>query len=262
MKVFKNHHNCEDPINFLGFEDLAAEGLGKDCLFFYGGHPNPKIYEASDKPKYFFTTEEQSWDADSTDNCIKQVEKILTICPPSATGRAKRELVFFPFNEKFIPTVTEKRYDVIYTGTATGPHVSYIVDIISKFPNYRFVSFGNDQRITNHHVSYTEKLKLISESKIDVIHNLTGVGTPQMKTRMVEAAFCRSLILCRRDEWNIIESFLTPGVDFIYYDSNTLEDLLTLILSNYSSFQGMIDSAYDKAINNFTTRHFVQKYLS
>ena len=35
MIVIKNHNECEDPINYLGFEELSH--LGKDCLFFLWG---------------------------------------------------------------------------------------------------------------------------------------------------------------------------------------------------------------------------------
>jgi len=259
MKVIKNHKPCEDPINYLGFEELSH--LGKDCLFFYGGHANEIVFQPTDKPKYFFSTEEQSWDLDTTDTFLDYVDTIYTICPPSITGRKKRKYVFFPFNEKYIPDVTEKIYDVIYCGLATGPHVSEILNTIIKF-NYRFVSFMNNGYTTNLSPTYVEKLKLISQSKITVVHNLTGTGTTQIKTRPFEAAFSKSLILCKKDNWNIIEEWFEPNVDFIYYEDNLqLELLISEILKNYDQYKPIIESAYNKSINNYTTKHFIEKYL-
>ena len=260
MIVIKNHNECEDPINYLGFEELSH--LGKDCLFFYGGHANNIVFNPSDKPKYFFSTEEQSWDLDTTDNFLDHVEKIFTICPPNITNRKKREYVFFPFNEKFIPEKTEKIYDVIYCGLATGDHVTEILNTIKHF-NYRFVSFVNNGITTNVNPTYVEKLKLISQSKITVVHNLTGTETTQIKTRPFEAAFSRSLILCKKDQWNIIEEWFEPDKDFLYYDDGfELDSLLKKIINDYGEYKNIVDSAYNKAINNYTTRHFIKKYLN
>jgi hypothetical protein len=259
MKVIKNHSNSEDPINYLNFEKF--ESIGGDYLFFYGGHPHDSVRENPSLKKYFFSTEEQSWDLDTTDNNLHYLDKIFTICPPEITGRNKREYVFFPFPEEFIPTTFNKIYDVIYTGSAQGEHVDEIVNTINKF-NYRFISFNYERFVTNFSVSYFDKIKFISESKIDVIHNLTGNGTPQIKTRAFEAAFCKSLILCKKDNWNIIEKWFEPNKEFLYFENEIdLENLITEILKNYDKYQIIINNAYNKAINNYTTRHFVEKYL-
>lgn len=264
MNVYNNHGgNKIDPIGNLGFERLAAEGLGNPNVdFYYGGHPNPKIFEQTDRKKVFFTTEEQSWSIDSTDTCIEVVDKILTICPPSITGRSKRESCFFPFDENFIPKEFNKQFDCIYTGAADGPHVEDILSVISKF-RYCFASFVPRQHVTHFNVSYIDKLDLISRSKIYPLHNLTGTGTPQSKTRMHEAAIGKALILCKRDEWNLIEEWYEEGKHFLYYkDKEELDKLIKLILINYEKYIPIVEAAYNQAINNYTTRHFIQKYLS
>jgi hypothetical protein len=260
MKVIKNHIPCEDPINYLGFENFSH--LGKDCLFFYGGHPHDSFKEISDLPKYFFTTEEQCWDRDTTDNYVDYFETIFTICPPSFTNRKKRKSAFFPFPEEFIPNTFEKLYDVIYTGFASAEHINEIINTISKF-NYRFVSFGGNNLITDANVSYSRKIQLISQSKITVVHNLLSNNTPQLKTRPFEAAFCKSLIICKKDDFNIIEEWFEPNKEFLYYENaNDLEGIIIKVLNNYNDYIPMIEGAYEKAINNYTTRHFIKKFLS
>jgi len=261
MKVVHNIRPGEDPINFLGFEELAEEGLGTDCIFFYAGEPHPSVTMPSDKKKVFFTTEEQAWDKDTTDNCLEHVDKILTICPPEITGRSKREYVFFPFNEKYIPQPVEKEFDAIYCGAATGPHVEEILRSISKY-NYRFVSFSQNSLVTDKGVGYLKKLELIAKSKVFPIHNLTGSGTPQIKTRPFEAAFSKTLILCKKDSWNIIEKWFEPKKEFLYYSSESeLVELLNTSIKNYDQYQDIINAAYEKAINSYTTRHFIKRYL-
>lgn len=264
MRVYSNHNPLEvrDPIAHLGFEKLSALGLGgEDVDFFYGGHPNNFIYYPSDRRKIFFSTEEQSWENDTTDRCINEVEKILTICPPSVTKRQKRELCFFPFNKEHIPKKWDKKYDVIYTGLAMGPHIEEILSAMVNF-NYRFASFGSDRRITNYDVSYFEKLELISESKVCVVHNLTGTGTPQVKTRIQEAAIGKSIMLCKHDPWNVIENFFEPEKEFFYFNSQAdLQEKISEIVKNYGSYQNVAEAAFQKAVNNYTSEHFIKKYL-
>ena len=92
---------------------------------------------------------------------------------------------------------------------------------------------------------------------------MTGTGTPQIKTRPFEAAFCKSLILCKKDQWNIIEEWFEPNTEFLYYeDSNDLYHIIRKALDNYSDYQDIIERAHTKALNNYTTRHFINKFLS
>jgi hypothetical protein len=87
------------------------------------------------------------------------------------------------------------------------------------------------------------------------------VVMPQLKSRLFEAAFCRSLILCLRDHWNIVEQFFTPGVEFIYYEKGRLGQTLREILKNYDDYQCVIDRAFERAAGNYTTEVFFRKYL-
>jgi hypothetical protein len=87
------------------------------------------------------------------------------------------------------------------------------------------------------------------------------VVMPQLKSRLFEAAFCRSLILCLRDHWNIVEQFFTPGVEFVYYEKGRLNQTLREILKNYGDYQSMVERAFERAVNNYTTEAFFHKYL-
>jgi spore maturation protein CgeB len=94
-----------------------------------------------------------------------------------------------------------------------------------------------------------------------VFRKLTPV--PQIKMRTFEAAFCKSLILCRRDDFNVIEYFFDKDKEFIYYNNNKeLDIIIKDVLSNYEKYLPIIENAYNRAINNYTTTKFVEKYLS
>jgi len=230
--------------------------------------------------------------------------KVFTICPYTAEwlnrkyGNSKRTPIFFPFNERYIPPRTEKLYDVIYTGHIVSRCISDMIKEISVF-NYKFVSNSDNPLVTDHGVSYFEKLRLIARSRITVVTNLlypsalrirdvrrienykknkaflmfskpwsllpflrrTQYIVPQVKSRLFEAAFCRSLILCRRDPWNLVERFFEPNEEFVYFDPPSLRRTIRQILDDYSSYEGIIDNAYERAVNNYTTQAFFERYL-
>jgi spore maturation protein CgeB len=85
---------------------------------------------------------------------------------------------------------------------------------------------------------------------------------PQIKSRVFEAAFSKSLILCGYDYWNTIEYFFKPDEDFIYYTSMAdLQEKLNEISNNYHKYTHIVENAYKKSINNYTTEKFVERYL-
>lgn len=250
----------EDPVRFLDFDQYDDDTI--DAMIFVGAHPSNLIFSESQIPKYFFSTEEQTWDLDTTDKYVEHVEKIFTICDPKVTGRAKREFSFFPTNKNYIPESFEKIYDAIYTGYANAPHVSEILEVIKNY-NYVYASFnGSTPYVTHTNVDYKTKLDLVAKSRITVVHNLTANYTPQLKSRPFEAAFGKSLILCKKDEWNFIESWFIEGKEFLYYqDSVELKSIIDDVLINYENYLPIVENAYKKAIENYTTEAFVKKHF-
>lgn len=212
----------------------------------------------------------------------------------------RRLPIFFPFNENFIPPKGEKRYDIIYTGHLHPKPIMRDMKTISRF-NYRLVSNSGHDLVTDRGVGYKEKLDLISQSKITLTHNLlyptvrhvlnvwnykewvankafadipqgflrlakrliTGpeIEVPQLKSRIFEAAFCRSLILCKKDGFNVIEKYFTPGEEFVYYEAGKLGETVNKVLANYDAYLSVIDNAYKRAVKQYTTNAFFEKFL-
>jgi hypothetical protein len=212
----------------------------------------------------------------------------------------RRVPIFFPFNAAFIPPKSEKQYDIIYTGHLYSKSFIQDMKSISKF-NYRLVSNSAHVLVTDRGVGYYEKLDLISQSKITLTHNILyptvrhvlnvwkypewtrnyafsdfplgvlgllrrhlkgpAIEAPQLKSRIFEAAFCRSLILCKKDKFNVIEKYFMPGEEFVYYDEGNLVDTVKKILRNYDAYLPMIDKAYNRAVSQYTTAAFFEKYL-
>lgn len=84
---------------------------------------------------------------------------------------------------------------------------------------------------------------------------------PQLKSRAFEAALCRSLILCRRDPWNVIEKFFEPDKEFVYYESGKLEEKIREILANWKKYEPIIENAHRKYMSEYTSKRFFEKYL-
>ena len=254
-------------------------------------------------PNRFFTNNPSFHHIDY-EHCFS---KIFTICPYTAHwlnqhyGNNKRTVVFFPFNENYVPQVTEKKYDIIYSGNVLSKELEESVRSISKF-NYRLVS-SKHHLSTDTDANYEKKLMLTAESKISLVHNILFLDerhirnvhrnapnyrgneafrlvpndslfgrlkgkirprtaiVPQIKSRLMDAAFCKSLILCRKDPFNVIEKFFDPITEFVYYEPGELEKKIEEILANYASYQPIIDRAYERAMKEYTTKAFYEKYL-
>jgi len=212
----------------------------------------------------------------------------------------RRVPIFFPFNEEFIPPKSEKRYDIIYTGHLYPKPIMRDVKTISRF-NYRLVSNSDHELVTDRGVGYQEKLDLISQSKITLTHNLLyptvrhvlnvwkysewkankafsdipqgaiglirrllsgpDIEVPQLKSRVFEAAFCRSLILCKKDSFNVIEQYFAPDEEFVYYEEGKLVETVNKILAKYGEYLPVIERAYKRAAEQYTTAAFFEKYL-
>jgi len=259
------------------------------------------VYLDLEEPNRFFSTD-PAFNRRAYENSFEHIFTLCPYTAAWSNRRQEsrpRTPVFFPFNERFIPERRGKAFDVIYAGHLVAPAVSRLVDDIAPF-NYRLVSQSDDPRVTDRSASYVRKLDLIARSRVTVVQNLlflrpghvravratdgwaeneafadivraaeTGgdvaageIIAPQIKSRVFEAAFCRSLILCRRDRWNVIERFFEPGEEFVYYEEGKLAETLQGILADFGAFQAVIDRAFERAGAEYTTEAFVEQYLS
>ena len=248
-----------------------------------------------EEPNKFFV-------GDNPDEYDGDFYKIFTICPYTADwlnkrqGNKKHIPIYFPFNEQYIPKETPKKYDIIYTGHILSKPILKDIKTISKF-NHRVVSNSDHPLVTNKSTSYQEKLLLISQSRITLVHNLLYLNprhiynvwkfpdwqenkafrftpkwyrswrltdyviAPQLKSRLFEAAFSKSLILCKRDPFNLVERYFKENQEFVYFEEGKLEEKIKNILENFRIYEKIIDQAFKKAVKNYTTKEFFLRYL-
>lgn len=218
----------------------------------------------------------------------KAPDKVFTLCPYTAEAVENREAVFFPFNPEYIPEFENKEIDFVYAGSVPR-HVNLaeLGEITRKNGRtFAYVSWSNGN--VRDAFTYEQKLSWYGKSKLSIVQcTSSAVGheprykafynadknrafdhldkgiLPQIKSRVFESAFSKSIMLVKKDPWNVIENFFTPDEDFFYFDSpQEFEELSERLLNDYESYKYIAENAYDKAINNYTVKHFVEKYLS
>ena len=83
---------------------------------------------------------------------------------------------------------------------------------------------------------------------------------PQIKSRPIETAVNRCLMVVKKDPWNIQEDFFEPDKEFIYYnDKKELHSILEDVKINWKNYEQIVENAFNKAVNNYSTEHFVEK---
>lgn len=213
-------------------------------------------------------------------------------------GVKKRTPIFFPISEKYIGDKKNKDIDVLYSGHIISDELRKELMELSRF-NHAIISNSVDTLVTHRAISYEAKMKMYARSKITLVHNIIfktyphrymnvwkmkdwrknaafaqipppwrfwelftkNIYVPQLKSRVFEAAMGGSLILCRRDDFNIIERYFTPGKEFVYYERGKLTETITQILTKYPKYEKIAENAHRRAVREYTVRAFVRKYL-
>ena len=290
---------AEDPITFLNFtplQDINVTlhlGLGTTID---KNNSSRKFYLELEEPNRFCVHEaalKYRSDFIHCDKILTLCPYTATYMNKEFYKRNVATPIFFPFNKDFIPADFNKKYSVLYSGYTQSRYHTQMLSAISKFDNNVIISFRPFDKVTHVNVSYKEKINLYAQTKIAVVHNIiinkgltigslqntasqigltnirenhafnfleTDNVMPQLKSRIFEAAFTKCVILCQRDPFNVIEQYFTPEKEFVYFNDHAdLENKIKLILENYDDYSKVADSAFTRAINNYTTDHLVKK---
>ena len=197
-------------------------------------------------------------------------------------GYEKFKYIPYPYTNYSVISFYD--YDALscWFGSICGSDHISAIDSISKFPHKYITSQQNTwlfhpyefNKCTHVNISTEQKLKEVSKCKSSLTFNKLYMSPasvcnyhhndnelkheafeyfsskkimPQFKVRTHEIASCKSLILCYKDEWNLIEDFYEPNKDFIYFENfKELEEILQDIEINFEKYRPIIESAYKK----------------
>ena len=96
--------------------------------------------------------------------------------------------------------------------------------------------------------------------KNEAFSNLEQFIMPQIKSRPIETAVNRCLMVVKKDPWNIQEDFFEPDKEFIYYnDKKELQSILEDVKINWKNYEQIVENAFNKAITHYTTENFINK---
>lgn len=280
----------DDPITFFKFDRDKFRNidvyLGIKAMDLYKKTNNKSVYldfEAPNMPGVLDLKPNMPGVLDLRPNYHK-FDYICSICPyTTAYQNALKNnhfAIYFPINPlKF--RNQRKKYDVIYTGQMHSPQIEKMLSVITHF-NYVNVSFSKSNLVTHQNISYKNKMKLVSRSRVSIIHNLVFpkyrisnyqqakvIGFvsannvyPQLKSRAFEAAICKSLMLVLKDDYNIIENYFTPDSDFIYFSNkDELEYLISDAKNNPNKYESTVTNAYNKCVSLYTVENFLTDFI-
>jgi len=184
----------------------------------------------------------------------------------------------FPFSADFmVDTDVDKVYDAMYMGVLMNGDHKEIIDVLRGF-KYVHTSLTNNvkrYRPTHINIRSEKKLGLLAQSRVSVAINMAPINRfhinyiisyndwrgneafthlhdryiPQFKPRVIESMICKTLVLVKRDWWNVIERWFTPGEHFIYWDDfNDLADKIADVRDHYSEYEHIVDNAHEKVM--------------
>jgi len=285
LKVVNNSKTFpDDPIFNIGFEDCYTNNdqvvLHLDCH--YPQTPNPENLQYLldlELPNRWMTEEGYRLGLRNEERYSKIfcIDPFFTEHRNNQLGYKKYQTVFFPFDDKNIVYSDSKEYDVFYSGHIKADML-HIKDAINKFNG---IIVANNGGIS---ASYKQKLLLNSKAKISVVHNYLDMGLrgkekdlfeslnctrivnnslTQHKARVIEAAMLGSFMLCKKDEFNIVEDLFIPNEHFIYFSNKSeLEELIQHILSNFEKYNNLAKQTAEYAKSRYTTQHFVNRFIN
>jgi hypothetical protein len=275
-----------DPLRHFHFGDIPDDNkITQDVILWVGSQGACNVDPS--RINLFYDAEQPNmwFHEDSLENAIlneTRHNKIFSVCPYTSAWRNKilnrKQYIVMPYymHSKYIPSRFEKNIDIIYTGNICKLS-SFINEVIVPF-NHKIISSQPD-------IDYKAKLNFTAQSKISFIHNQIAffpdaketVKTidryseneifkdidstellPQLKTRTFEAAFSKSLILCLKDNYNVIERYFEPEEDFIYLDDNRAQNHIQNILDNYGDYIPMVEKVFEKVMDLYTTPNFLK----
>jgi hypothetical protein len=205
---------------------------------------------------------------------------------------------YIPFSEQHVVNKKEeKKFDAIYWGGIHSEENFKIVNCIKDF-KYNFLSLGVPywsgnfknsparNMITSHSIPRKVMWALLRQTKVCPMSNLLFLQDkqvnniksmknwdkcrafshldkyimPQNKTRMIECAVNRTLILVKKNPWKLDEMWFTPEEDFLYFENyEELPLLITDVCENWQNYESIVENAFKKATEKYTVNNFLNK---
>tara|TARA_R110000787_G_scaffold14880_7_gene45787 strand:- start:85 stop:1038 length:954 start_codon:yes stop_codon:yes gene_type:complete len=189
-------------------------------------------------------------------------------------GYEKFKYIPYPFTNRSVSEFGNYDADCSWMGSIHGQDHISAVETMLNF-EYKFLT---SQRNTwmRHSLEFNacthvmlpndEKLVELSKSRSSLSFNMIYMSPsskrndfqaferfdegimPQFKVRNHEIASSKSLLLVKKDPWNLIEDFYKPEKEFIYFENfDELHDIIKDVSENFENYENIIESAYTRS---------------
>ena len=186
-------------------------------------------------------------------------------------GYEKFKYIPYPFTNYSVTEFGNYDADCSWMGSIHGQDHISAIDTLMLF-NYKFIT--SQKNTWMHHpyefhmcthvdLSPDDKLIELSRCKSSLSFNMIYMSPssrkndfdvfdrfdegimPQFKVRTHEITSSKSLMLVKKDPWNLIEDFYEPEKEFIYFEDFTeLKDIISDLSNNVEKYEGIIENAY------------------
>jgi hypothetical protein len=257
----------------------------------------PAVYFDLEEPNRFLASHLSQAELVNSHSTFRW-NRYLTIDPYShdyfsrVHGRAG-DSVFIPTDPERVPEFqSNKKFDLVYTGHILNTSLAKLLDRLSQEFRLAVVSNSKSYLVTHHGLNYDEKLAVIADSRISLVHNLLWpnyrhiwtvrrnlpdiskhgafanmsltrlkrVTIPQVKSRLFESAFCGSLPIVVDDIFDIAGAFFPPPLIEFCTSTDVVERVRSL-LSSDAEIRTRALNLRDYAFDRYTTDNFIERYL-
>lgn len=219
-------------------------------------------------------------------DAYENFSEVYSVCPFTCDfmnqyfGEEKFIYIPYPYTNTSVNEFYNYDSTVCWFGSINGNEHASMIDTIRKY-SYKYITSQKNTWLhhpyeynvcTHVNLSTSDKLKEVSKSKTSItinklfrspsnqinrgtnninlkIYDMLDIDNtmPQFKVRTHEIASCKSLILCKKDYWNLIEDFYEPNKHFIYFETfSELEDILNDVEKNFEKYIPIINAAYEQ----------------
>jgi len=189
-------------------------------------------------------------------------------------GYEKFKYIPYMFTNRSVKEFGNYDADCSWMGSIHGQDHISAIEVLSHF-KYKFLTSQRNtwmhhpyeyQKATHVFLPNDEKLVQLSKCRSSLSFNMIYMSPssvsnnfqaferfsdgimPQFKVRTFEIASCKSLLLVKKDPWNLIEDFFEPEKEFIYFENFTeLKDIIHDVSNNFENYHDIIERAYERA---------------
>ena len=207
-------------------------------------------------------------------------DDVFCVCPFTCQfmnehfGYEKFHYIPYPFTNYSVKEFYNYDSDCSWMGSVHGQDHILGLETLFKF-NYKFLTSQKNtwmrhpyefQKCTHVDLSPEDKLVELSKCRSSLSFNMIYMSPasqkndfkaferfeqgimPQFKVRTHEITSSKSLMLVKKDPWNLVADFYTPDEEFIYFnDFIDLEAKINDLINNFDNYKNIIEKAYNRS---------------